>query len=203
MTDDEVLRSLVARAARIVEDAPDDLREAAFGRVLDLLLSRSGLGARAGPTAGRGWNFTEAVREVLSAARRKALRTGHAMVDPRHFVLALLEATPPPLDRLCTSLGLDPAALGQRLANAPFLRRPGGVTALPATTSPDDLPWSGGAKRALEEALRAAGTLGSRELGPGELLFGALTADEPLRSWLRREGLTPERVMRELTGPAP
>ncbi|MEA2244510.1 MAG: hypothetical protein QOD24_4066, partial [Solirubrobacteraceae bacterium] len=65
------------------------------------------------------------------------------------------------------------------------------------------MPFTKRSKRALAQSLRAAVARGDRRIGSEDILLGILEAPEGVtEEALARLGVTPERVRRQLGGPA-
>lgn len=121
-----------------------------------------------------GPSFTEAARRGLGTAREEAQRLGRGQVDTEHVLLALARDADGGAGRLLGALlapaGADLAALrGRAEAAAAAARRTG-----PDLGGGDALPYTRGAKRALELALHEAADLGTGRLGTEHLLLGLL-----------------------------
>jgi hypothetical protein len=136
--------------------------------------------------AGRFARFTDRAREVVAAAQTLAGDRGNPQVEPEHVLVALLGATEALAAKLVKAMGGDPAALAERVtAGLPE----------PTETVPGHLPFSGGAKRLLEETTQAALDLGHNYVGTEHILLGILRMpDSDACLALADAGLTYERA---------
>ena len=135
--------------------------------------------------------FTHAARDAVARAHEEATAFGHGQVGGEHLLLGAATA-----GALPASLGVDRAELRAAVEAAPA-----GIDAQALATigidldtvrrsvehafGPDALaprrrrhvPFSAGAKRALERSLREAVALRDRQIGPEHILLGL--ADDP------------------------
>lgn len=119
-----------------------------------------------------GFQFSESAREALIAARREAARRGAPFVGPEHLLLGALGQQSSLAAAALAALGVDPAALRQRLDQ----HLPAGREQAPETAP--DVPFSRAAKRVLEEATATARELRHVYVGGEHLLLGVLAEHE-------------------------
>lgn len=114
-------------------------------------------------------HFTERARNVVVAAHNEARAAASAEVGPEHLVLGLLS---------------EPEALAARAIVAqgvPLERvREAATAALPAATdaAPELVPYSAGARKALELTLREALRLGHNYVGTEHILLALLEYED-------------------------
>lgn len=119
-----------------------------------------------------GFEFSESARQALSAARREAARRGAPVVGPEHLLLGVLGQESSLAAAALAALGLDPAALRQRLDQ----QLPAGREQASDTVA--DLPFSHASKRVLEAAMAIAQELRHLYVGGEHLLLGVLAEQE-------------------------
>ena len=120
-------------------------------------------------------HFTARAREVVVHAQEEAAMMGHEAIGTEHLLLALLRET-------TCAIALEHAGLGLDELREEVLRVVGPGDLVGA----DQLPFSAGAKRAFELALREALALGRDQLGPEHLLLGVLAVEDGLGAKLVR-----------------
>lgn len=141
-----------------------------------------------------GYTLSDGARETLLGARREAERLGAAAVGAEHVLLALLAAEPAASAGL-GRLGLDPAAVAERLSAAGSRR---GRPVARADDIGEDLPLTSHARRLLEIASRLAQRDGT-PLRPAHLLLAGV--GEPrgaLARLLGEAGVDPRAAVEEL-----
>jgi ATP-dependent Clp protease ATP-binding subunit ClpC len=123
--------------------------------------------------------FTEWGKQVLSGARSEAGRLGSDYVRTEHILLALCRDPENTAVRAFAGLGVDAQAL-----TAAIDRR-----VEPGTPTLDvaDLPFTPGAKKAVELAIKESDRLGQDYIGTEHLLLGLLKEDEGLAAGMLRE----------------
>jgi len=137
---------------------------------------------------------------------------GSHAIDTRHLVVALAHGRGPAADAL-RSVGVDPTALGTRLAEelraegldpdalasvgidltavserADAVFGPGALDA-PGRRRKGHVPFTRDAKKSLELALRETIRLAGKQIDSGKLLLGVLRADCPGRTALEAAGI--------------
>ncbi|MBB5933212.1 Clp protease N-terminal domain-containing protein [Streptomyces zagrosensis] len=129
-----------------------------------------GAGESADPNPQQGFNqFTERAKNAVVAAHNEAKAAANAEVGPEHLVLGLLS---------------EPQGLGARAILAqdvPLERvREVVVAALPAAADevPELIPYTAGARKALELTLREALRLGHNHVGTEHLLLALLEHED-------------------------
>lgn len=171
--------------------------------------------------------FTGPAREVVVRAQEEARRLGHDHIGPEHLLLAVLaEDTPAAAvlrelgadhDRLEATLAVlgpgDAEALGAIGIDLDTVRRHAEATfGAGALDGPprrrrgflrrrvvDHIPFTGGAKDALKESLRAALALQHAEIGVEHLVLGLVARDTaPAAQTLDRLGVRPAAVRERL-----
>jgi ATP-dependent Clp protease ATP-binding subunit ClpA len=154
--------------------------------------------------------FTKPARAVVELAQAEAAALEAERIGTEHLLLGLAVEQ---------SAVLDPLGLSHATLRAELERAPGGLDAEALASIGIDLdevrrrveesfgpgalggrrsghrPFSPGAKKALELALREALALGDRHIGPEHILLGVMRdPGEPVSELLRRHGQTPEVV---------
>jgi ATP-dependent Clp protease ATP-binding subunit ClpA len=167
--------------------------------------------------------FTPAARSAVMRAKDETRLLAHPMVDCSHVLLGVLQDTDSTGARALRSLGMEPNALRESVrrthgatftdAEAQALRTVGieldevrrrieetfGAGALERTFEPrrggGHIPFTSGAKKALELALREALQLGHRYIGTEHIVLG-LIRDERSSALrlLQARGLDREEV---------
>jgi len=172
---DPVAKVGEARArARVLGDLGDQLIDhyirgarqagASWSQIGDAMgISKQAAQQRGAP--GRFARFTDRAREVVADAQARARDRREPAVEVEHVLAALLDAREALAAKLVTVLGGDPAAL--RDAALATLPGPGG-------TVPEHVPFSGAAKRLLEETTQSALDLGHNYVGTEHILLGVL-----------------------------
>jgi ATP-dependent Clp protease ATP-binding subunit ClpC len=139
-----------------------------------------------------GYNFTDAVRSALQAAREEAAALYHEYVGTEHILLGLLQIQE-------TSASIVLAGLR---ASPPDLRRL--VLALVRTghqhqTIGPDLPYTSRAKKVLELSMMEARGLDNSYVGTEHLLLGLLGEEKGLAAQaLSQAGLSTDQVRAEV-----
>ncbi|MCO7219748.1 Clp protease N-terminal domain-containing protein [Klenkia sp. PcliD-1-E] len=161
--------------------------------------------------------FTTEARTAVVRAEDVARTTGADRVGPVHLLLAVAAGAGTGADALRRA-GLDPdqarraaadldgaslAALGVDLEQVRELaERTFGAGALDRPAHSGHLRFTEGAKRALQEALRAAVARGRRRLDDGSVLLGVLAVqDAAVVAVLRDQRVDPRVVRDHLDGP--
>jgi ATP-dependent Clp protease ATP-binding subunit ClpA len=154
--------------------------------------------------------FTQQARTVVAQAQEEAGALEADRIDAEHLLLGLAAEQ---------SGVLDPVGLSHATLRADLERAPGGLDADALASIGIDLdevrrraeewfgpgalgggragrrPFSRGAKKALELALREALALGDRHIGAEHILLGVMRdPDEPVAGLLQARGVTPQAV---------
>src|SRR5436190_300207 len=130
-----------------------------------------------------GYNFTDEVRRGLQAAREQAFRLKHDEVAPIHLLLGVLQHPGAKCAEALLQVGVEPHELYQIAETAvpsPLANPVGGP----------DFPYTGAAKRVLEQSMAEAQGLRHSYVAPEHLLLGVLSRDRELEKLLLGEGLT-------------
>jgi ATP-dependent Clp protease ATP-binding subunit ClpA len=158
--------------------------------------------------------FTHDARQVVVQAQQEALELGAARIGAEHLLLGVAAASEGAAGSALRGLGLDHATLRAELAASA-----GGLDAAALASIGIDLdevrrrveasfgpgalhgrgrgrvPFTPGAKKALELALREALALGDRDIRAEHLVLGVVRgADKPLTVALGRCGHTPATI---------
>ena len=115
------------------------------------------------------YNFTEAMRDVLTRSRQEALRLRHEYVGAEHLLLGTLASA-----RGVTSVMLDSVDVPS--VRAEIERRTGLGQAPPRAA--EDLPYTSRAKRVLELAMREAREQSHPAVSSEHLLLGLLREEQ-------------------------
>jgi ATP-dependent Clp protease ATP-binding subunit ClpC len=107
--------------------------------------------------------FTESARQVMINAQEVAREFGHARVEPEHELLGLLADPDSDASRALGSLGVTADRARERVVE---------IVPLGAQRTGSVIPFTPGAKKVLELALREALALGHPHIAPGHLLLG-------------------------------
>jgi ATP-dependent Clp protease ATP-binding subunit ClpA len=136
--------------------------------------------------------FTDRARRVIVLAQDAARSMGHPKIEPEHLLVGLQQEGEGKAAKAMTDAGVDGAALRQRVAAL--------HESAPAAKEVDRVPFSGEAKRCLEQALRAALALGHNYIGTEHLFLGvqrqSVASDRPIEAVL---GVDVAEVQRRLT----
>lgn len=114
------------------------------------------------------FNFQDDVRQALSNAREEAVELRHTQIGTEHILLGLLRESSFEAVQLLSTLGLDGAKLWQ------YVRE----SAPPGRGNFTELPYTTGAKRALELAMDEARIAGMKDLTQRHLLAGVLREEK-------------------------
>jgi ATP-dependent Clp protease ATP-binding subunit ClpC len=137
-----------------------------------------------------GYNFTEAVRHTLQAAREEAIALGHEYVGTEHILLGLLQTKHDIPAVVFRAQAIDPSSIRHGLL---ALLKPG----ISGRRIGPDLPYTSRAKKVLEEALTEARELGHSYVGAEHLLLGLYRERKGLAAQsLLAQGLT-EAIARQ------
>src|SRR5262249_30720352 len=140
-------------------------------------------------------------KRAMAVAREEAIRLGTGYIGPEHVFLGVLRE-PNGLGHVTLKglLGdLSPLASEVEKLGAPSM---GGAEA--GATAPPQLPFTAETKYALEGALEEAAKLKHGYVGTEHLLLGLLRESEGVAARaLRKHGLTPEQVRREVINRLP
>jgi hypothetical protein len=112
--------------------------------------------------------FTERARGVIARAQDEALRVGDASVSGEHILVGLLREEEGLASQLLEGLGVDAELVSERV----------GAVSHPERVSSRPVPFSEHAKRALEQAVRQALSLGHDFIGTEHLLLGLLCVQD-------------------------
>jgi ATP-dependent Clp protease ATP-binding subunit ClpC len=138
-----------------------------------------------------GYNFSDAVRRALMAARDEAAFLHHEYVGTEHILLGLLRTDDGVPIAALRALGVDPAALRQRFLDSLERGKAEGNVG-------PDLPYTHRAKKILEEAMKEARERSHSYVGTEHLFLGILRERKGLAAQaLEREGLSEESVRKE------
>jgi ATP-dependent Clp protease ATP-binding subunit ClpC len=145
--------------------------------------------------------FTDRAKRAMTIAREEALRLGTGYIGPEHVFLGVLrEANGLGHATLKGLLG----DLSQLAGEVEKLGAPSMGAAKAGTPAPAQLPFTAEAKYALEGALEEAAKLKHGYVGTEHLLLGLLRESEGVAARaLRKHGLTPEQVRREVINRLP
>lgn len=182
--------------------------------------------------------FTADARHVVVDAQEQARRLRHTEIGAEHLLLAVLERSDDTGARVLRSLGVDPEAVSARVPGrddldgaalaalgidlAEVRQRveaafgPGSLDSPPRrrgrfrrTDRYQHIPFTKGAKKALESSLREAVALGHRHIGTEHIVLGLLADPHGLaRQILAATGVSPAQeevrtaVRRELADSA-
>lgn len=119
--------------------------------------------------------FTDRARRVLVVAQDAAREMGHQRITPEHILVALTEGHGIAAKAMA-QCGVDRAAVRARVAAL--------YESEPLAQKLDKIPFSSGAKRALEQSLRAALKLGHKYIGTEHLYLGVQREAEQRRETL-------------------
>jgi hypothetical protein len=114
--------------------------------------------------------FTPQARNVVAQAKEEARELGDAAIGTEHLLLALLRAPGPVALFVLDSSGLDYAQARSAVAEVQRDR----------ADEPSGLPFTPGAKKAMELALRYCIELRSSQIGPEHLLLGIAREEDGL-----------------------
>src|SRR5262245_28373596 len=109
--------------------------------------------------------FTERARKAMFLARQEAERLNHEQLETEHILLGILQVAGGVAAKALEKLDADPAKIRDEIEK----RLP------PPSSTPERLgaiPFSPGAKRAIELAGEAASQLGHQTIGTEHLLLG-------------------------------
>ncbi len=135
--------------------------------------------------------FSGQARKAIQLAQREAERLRQEYLGTEHLLLGVLREGSPGLVRLLAVFGTDPEKL-YRDIEADLPRGSGVVIWV-------KMPFTPGAKRALQRAREAAKELHHASVGPEHLLLGVLhEPDSTAAEILLPRGITPEKVRQEL-----
>jgi ATP-dependent Clp protease ATP-binding subunit ClpC len=135
----------------------------------------------------QGYDFTETVRRSLADAREEASALKHDYVSPKHLLLGLTKSPDRTLLEIWLGLDIDPADIRR----ATLASLPTGQT----ERTDADLPYTTGAKRVLEFAMREASALKDDSVEPTHILLGlARLGDDSIADILRKQGATIDRI---------
>lgn len=139
-----------------------------------------------------GYNFTNAVRSVLQAARDEAISLDHEFIGTEHILLGLLR----------TEVGVPAAVLGALGVSVDDVRKAtldGLPRGKPGKAIGPDLPYTSRSKKVLEEAMSEARDLRDFSVGTEHLLLGLFRERKGVAAQaLLGCGLTEEAVRTEI-----
>jgi ATP-dependent Clp protease ATP-binding subunit ClpA len=142
------------------------------------------------PYAGKFASFTDRARRAVVAAQEEARKASNTHVGTEHIVLGILHERPNIATRAIVALGLTTEAVRDA------------ATALvgPAQEDvPEHIPFSPGAKKLLELAVREALRFGHNYVGTEHMLLGLLRDRKtPAAKALIRLGITLDAADREI-----
>jgi Sec-independent protein translocase protein TatA len=128
------------------------------------------------------------VRTVLARAGTEAVRLQHPSVGPEHILLALTLEPDRATERVLQAFGVRLEQVAWRLKESLLL----GHTPVVA-----DVPYNGGAKRAIRAALEEAEALRHRRVDPVHVLLALAGGGDPAGDALRSLGVELERARGE------
>ena len=142
-------------------------------------------------TSGGKYNFTDAVRKALAAAREEAIRLQHNYVGTEHILLGLLRGTEGVAGAAFTSFSVRPEQVQERVE---ALVRPG-----TASVAAGELPYTSRAKKVLEFAMAEARELDHSYGGTEHILLGLLGQRDGIAAEvLNQLGMTLETTRQEV-----
>lgn len=142
--------------------------------------------------------FSDQARRVIVLTQGEARERGHDYIGAEHMLLAVLRAceigSAATTARALAELGIDPS-----IAKAQIALTPGTAD----HSSPEHIPFTKQARKALENSLREARALNHAHIEPSDLLLGLTsTADDnpetPVGTAVTTLGLTHEKLRRAL-----
>lgn len=139
------------------------------------------------------WQFyTERGKRVIQLAHQEAINMGHAMVEPEHLLLGLLEEGGGVACQALSELGVDPENLASHIRD--LIGKSQDIIAKPV-----DLPLSPRMKRAMDLAMVEARKMGVNYVDTEHILLGILADDSGLAvQQFRMMGLTPSAVLKQV-----
>ena len=139
------------------------------------------------------WQFyTERGKRVIQLAHQEAINMGHAMVEPEHLLLGLLEEGGGVACQALSELGVDPENLASHVRD--LIGKSQDIIAKPV-----DLPLSPRMKRAMDLAMVEARKMGVNYVDTEHILLGILADDSGLAvQQFRMMGLTPSAVLKQV-----
>jgi DNA-binding transcriptional regulator YhcF (GntR family) len=147
------------------------------------------------PPFSGGFNFTEACRVAIAAAREEARQLNHEYVGTEHLLLGLLRQPDPDAERLLRRLNVSAQTVRARLLAL--------LPAGPSKRSSSDRPYTSRAKKALELSMSAARERRTAFVGAEHLLIGLVAEEKGLAAVeLRALGVTVDRLLAALGGDA-
>ena len=130
--------------------------------------------------------FTDAARMAVIRGQEEARELGHPFIGTDHLLLGVARTDP---ELLGVDVALLRAAVVETLGSSMKLVE-------------GSIPFTDGAKSAIEHALGVALARGDRHIGPTQLLL-ALLEQEPMRALVRAAGSDPDAVVGRLAPAAP
>ncbi|MGW0251239.1 Clp protease N-terminal domain-containing protein [Nocardia goodfellowii] len=146
--------------------------------------------------------FTDRARRVVVLAQEEARALNHHFIGAEHLLVAVLREaeseTDAPTAKSLAQHGFTPSEAIERVGLTPDAG---------TDPAPEFLPFTGGAKEALQAALRESLALGHTAITPDHVLLGVIRseaahADSPAAAAITALGLTAEDL-RHPAGPSP
>ena len=139
------------------------------------------------------WQFyTERAKRVIQLAHQEATNMGHAMVEPEHLLIGLLNEGGGVACQALTELGVDPENLADHIRD--LVGKSQDIIAKPV-----DLPMSQRMKRALDLAMVEARKMGVNYVDTEHMLLGILGDDSGLAiQQFKTMGLTLSAVSKQV-----
>ncbi len=136
-----------------------------------------------------GYNFTEELRLILSAALDEANRFRHEYVGTEHLLLALIADEDGVVAALLSELRVQPNDLRSRIED--IVKK--GTARVPGSQV---LPYTSRAKKVLELAMTAARDLGDGYVGAEHVLLGLINEERGIAAQMLADlGVTAERAV--------
>ena len=130
--------------------------------------------------------FTERARQVIVLAQEEARLLGHDHIGPEHLLLGLASEQEGIAARVLADLGIDVDTARREVDEA---------VGRGDTTPSGHIPFTGPAKKALENALRAALEMGHDHIGTEHILLGIVHDSEGAAAEvLAKHAASPEAV---------
>jgi ATP-dependent Clp protease ATP-binding subunit ClpA len=140
--------------------------------------------------------FTDGARRIIVLAQEEARAHNHDHIGTEHLLLGVLRADGSRAGRVLQSLGISPQTIRAHVEEA--------IGRGPAEPS-GHIPFTAGAKKALELSLREALRMGQDHIGTEHILLGLMSQDQGVAARVLGEllGADLDRVRRETAGAQP
>ncbi|MQA98350.1 MAG: hypothetical protein GEV11_28520 [Streptosporangiales bacterium] len=133
--------------------------------------------------------FTDEARRAVVLAQQEAKDLAHPHIGTEHLLLGLLRQPGGAAEALAT-LGVEPDAAREAVRRA--------AAGTPPSAGDAAIPFTPGAKKALETALRRSLRTSGSRIGTEHLLLGTIAdGDEPAAATLRALDVEPQAVRDE------